>query len=82
MDEGPRGERTDREPPSSQPPAGATLAGRTAACPSAAPMTPYEAPGRSAWTLVAQTSAAITAQRVTVHVTGGLPNGSDADIGV
>jgi Glycosyl hydrolase family 59 len=33
----------------------------------------YEAPGRSAWTLVAQTSVATTAQRVTVHVTGGLP---------
>jgi len=33
----------------------------------------YEAPGRSAWSLVAQTSAASTAQRVTVHVTGGLP---------
>jgi len=33
----------------------------------------YEAPGRSAWTLVAQTSVAIAAQQVTVHVTGGLP---------
>ena len=33
----------------------------------------YEAPGRSAWTLVAQTSVAITAQHLTVHVTGGLP---------
>ena len=33
----------------------------------------YEAPGRSAWTLVAQTSVAATAQQVTVHVTGGLP---------
>jgi Glycosyl hydrolase family 59 len=33
----------------------------------------YEAPGRSAWTLVAQTSVATIAQRVTVHVTGGLP---------
>ena len=33
----------------------------------------YEAPGRSAWTLVAQTSAATMAQQVTVHVTGGLP---------
>jgi len=33
----------------------------------------YQAPGRSAWTLVAQTSAASTAQQVTVHVTGGLP---------
>jgi Glycosyl hydrolase family 59 len=33
----------------------------------------YEAPGRSAWTLVAQTSVASTAQQATVHVTGGLP---------
>ena len=33
----------------------------------------YAAPGRSAWTLVAQTSVATTAQQVTVHVTGGLP---------
>ena len=33
----------------------------------------YEAPGRSAWTLVAQTSVAATAQQMTVHVTGGLP---------
>jgi Glycosyl hydrolase family 59 len=33
----------------------------------------YEAPGRSAWTLVAQTSVAAAAQQVTVHVTGGLP---------
>jgi Glycosyl hydrolase family 59 len=33
----------------------------------------YEAPGRSAWTLVAQTSVATSAQQVTVHVTGGLP---------
>ncbi len=33
----------------------------------------YEAPGRSAWTLVAQTAVAITTQHLTVHVTGGLP---------
>ena len=33
----------------------------------------YAAPGRSAWTLVAETSMASTPQRVTVHVTGGLP---------
>ncbi len=33
----------------------------------------YEAPGGSAWTLVAQTSVATTALQVTVHVTGGLP---------
>jgi hypothetical protein len=33
----------------------------------------YQAPGRTAWTLVAQTSMASTAHQVTVHVTGGLP---------
>ncbi len=33
----------------------------------------YQAAGRSAWTLVAQTSTARRPQRVTVHVTGGLP---------
>jgi hypothetical protein len=33
----------------------------------------YEAPDGSAWTLVAQTSAATVAQQVTVYVTGGLP---------
>jgi hypothetical protein len=33
----------------------------------------YEAPDRSAWTLVAQTSVGTMAQQVTVHVTGGLP---------
>jgi Glycosyl hydrolase family 59 len=33
----------------------------------------YEAPDRSAWSLVAQTSVATAAQQVTIHVTGGLP---------
>jgi hypothetical protein len=33
----------------------------------------YLAPGRSAWSMVAQTSVASAAQQVTVHVTGGLP---------
>jgi Glycosyl hydrolase family 59 len=33
----------------------------------------YEAPDRSAWSLVAQTSVADAAQQITVHVTGGLP---------
>ena len=33
----------------------------------------YLAPGRSAWSLVAQTSVATAAQQVTIHVTGGLP---------
>ena len=32
----------------------------------------YLAPGRSAWSLVAQTSVATAAQQVTIHVTGGL----------
>jgi Glycosyl hydrolase family 59 len=35
--------------------------------------TTYLAPGRSAWSLVAQTSVATAAQQVTIHVTGGLP---------
>ena len=33
----------------------------------------YLAPGRSAWSMVAQTSVATAAQRVTIRVTGGLP---------
>ena len=33
----------------------------------------YLAPGRSAWSMVAQTSVAGTAQRITVRVSGGLP---------
>jgi hypothetical protein len=37
--------------------------------------TTYLAPGRSAWSLVAQTSEATTAQQVTFQVTGGLPSG-------
>jgi Glycosyl hydrolase family 59 len=32
----------------------------------------YLAPGRSAWSMVAQTSVATAAQQVTIHVTGGL----------
>jgi hypothetical protein len=35
--------------------------------------TTYLAPGRSAWTVVAQTSVATAAQQVMIHVTGGLP---------
>jgi hypothetical protein len=31
------------------------------------------APGRSAWSVVAQTSTATAAQQVIIHVTGGLP---------
>jgi hypothetical protein len=34
----------------------------------------YLAPGRSAWSMVAQTSVATAAQQVTVRVTGGLPS--------
>jgi hypothetical protein len=33
----------------------------------------YLAPGRSAWSMVAQTSAATALQQVTIHVIGGLP---------
>ena len=33
----------------------------------------FLAPGRSAWSMVAQTSTATAAQEVTIHVTGGLP---------
>jgi hypothetical protein len=33
----------------------------------------YVAPGRSAWSIVAQTSTATAAQQVIIHVTGGLP---------
>jgi hypothetical protein len=33
----------------------------------------YLAPGRSAWSMVVQTSVATVAQQVTIHVTGGLP---------
>ena len=33
----------------------------------------YQAPGRSAWSMVAETSVATKAQLLTVHVTGGLP---------
>ncbi|HEY2519252.1 MAG TPA: hypothetical protein VGJ19_04005 [Streptosporangiaceae bacterium] len=33
----------------------------------------YQAPDRSAWTLVAETSVATAARAVTIHVTGGLP---------
>ena len=49
------------------------VAGANGALPARGSYDTYEAPGRSAWTLVAQTSVAITAQQVTVHVTGGLP---------
>jgi Glycosyl hydrolase family 59 len=38
--------------------------------------TSYLAPGRSAWSVVAQTSVAATAQQVTFQVTGGLPTGA------
>jgi hypothetical protein len=33
----------------------------------------YLAPGRSAWSMVAETSVSTAAQQITVHVTGGLP---------
>jgi Glycosyl hydrolase family 59 len=47
--------------------------GANGALPASGSYDTYEAPGRSAWTLVAQTSVATMAQQVTVHVTGGLP---------
>ncbi len=47
--------------------------GANAGLPAGGSYDTYEAPGRSAWSLVAQTSAATMAQQVTVHVTGGLP---------
>jgi Glycosyl hydrolase family 59 len=49
------------------------VAGANGSLPGDSSYDTYEAPGRSAWTLVAQTSVATAAQRVTVHVTGGLP---------
>ena len=48
-------------------------AGANGALPSGGSYDTYLAPGRSAWTLVAQTSVATAAQQVTIHVTGGLP---------
>jgi Glycosyl hydrolase family 59 len=33
----------------------------------------YLAPGRSAWSMVAETSVATAPQQITIHVTGGLP---------
>jgi hypothetical protein len=33
----------------------------------------YVAPGRSAWSMVVQTSVAVAPQQITIHVTGGLP---------
>ena len=48
-------------------------AGANGVLPSGGSYDTYLAPGRSAWTLVAQTSVATVAQQVTIHVTGGLP---------
>jgi hypothetical protein len=33
----------------------------------------YLAPGRAAWSMVAQTSVAVAPQQITIHVSGGLP---------
>jgi hypothetical protein len=48
-------------------------AGADGGLPAGGSYTTYLAPGRSAWSLVAQTSVAVAAQQVTIHVTGGLP---------
>jgi len=47
--------------------------GANGALPASGSYDTYEAPGRSAWSLVAQTSTATMAQQVTIHVLGGLP---------
>jgi hypothetical protein len=47
--------------------------GANGALPAGGSYDTYLAPGRSAWSMVAETSVATEAQRVTVHVTGGLP---------
>jgi Glycosyl hydrolase family 59 len=48
-------------------------AGADGNLPAGGSYTTYQAPGRSAWSLVAQTSVATAAQQVSIHVTGGLP---------
>ena len=48
-------------------------AGADGALPAGGSYETYLAPGRSAWSVVAQTSVATAAQQVTIHVTGGLP---------
>jgi Glycosyl hydrolase family 59 len=48
-------------------------AGANGALPAGGSYDTYLAPGRSAWSMVAQTSVASAPQRVTIHITGGLP---------
>ena len=49
------------------------VAGANGDLPSGGSYDTYLAPGRSAWSMVAQTSAATAAEQVTIHITGGLP---------
>ncbi|MBV9094942.1 MAG: hypothetical protein JO132_13900 [Streptosporangiaceae bacterium] len=48
-------------------------AGANGALPGGGSYDTYLAPGRSAWSMVAQTSSASDTQQVIVHITGGLP---------
>jgi hypothetical protein len=48
-------------------------AGADGDLPAGGTYTTYLAPGRSAWSMVAETSVADAPQQVTIHVTGGLP---------
>ncbi len=48
-------------------------AGANGALPAGGSYDTYLVPGRSAWSMVAQTSVATAMQQVTIHVTGGLP---------
>jgi hypothetical protein len=49
------------------------LAGANGRLPAGGSYDTFRAPGRSAWSMVAQTSTATAAQRVVIHITGGLP---------
>jgi Glycosyl hydrolase family 59 len=49
------------------------LAGANGRLPAGGSYDTFRAPGRSAWSMVAQTSTATAAQQVIIHVTGGLP---------
>ena len=49
------------------------VAGASGTLPAGGSYDTYLAPGRSAWSMVAQTSVSSAAQQITVHVAGGLP---------
>ena len=49
------------------------LAGANGRLPAGGSYDTFMAPGRSAWSMVAQTSTATVPQQVIVHITGGLP---------